>query len=261
MVDHDVSDKSRASNGCPGRQSDESEARYARRRTLAFVVPAMALPLCASLVYFVLLAGSTVAMVVYAATKVFTVVWPVFVAFAVEGSRFARSGVQWRKHLAALPLGIMTGLLIGSVIIGGYSFEPIGDYARGFKDEITTKVTEMGISEPVPYVVFCIFLAGLHSLIEEFFWRWYVFGRLIKVLGRGTAYLAASFAFAAHHYVLLGCYFSMVGTVIFGTCVAIGGALWCWMYRRQSTLAGSWISHAMVDVAIFYVGYRLIFSP
>ena len=252
---------SNASNGYEVRKADGSEVRCGRRRTLAFVIPAMALPLCASLVYFVLLAGSTVAMVIYAATKVFTVVWPVFVAFGVEGYRFTRSGVAWRKHLAALPLGIMTGLLIGSVIIGSYSFEPIGDYVRGFRDEITAKVTEMGIFDPVRYVVFCIFLAGLHSLIEEFFWRWYVFGRLIKVVGRGTAYLAASFAFAAHHYVLLGCYFSTVGTVIFGTCVAIGGALWCWMFRRQSTLAGSWISHALVDVAIFYVGYHLIFTP
>lgn len=129
-----------------GREPGRSEAHHSRRRTLAFVVPAMALFFCASLAYFVLLAGSTVSMVIYAATKVFTVIWPVFVAFAVEGSRFTRGDVQWRMHLAALPLGIMTGLLIGSVIIGGYSFEPIGDYARGFRDEITTKVTQMGIS-------------------------------------------------------------------------------------------------------------------
>jgi len=240
---------------------DNSKVCDDRRRTLACVVPAMVLPCAASLVYYVLLAGSTLAMVIYAATKVFTVVWPVIVTFTVEGFRFARGGVQWRKHLAALPLGIASGVFIGSVIIGGYSLEPIGDYAHRFSDDVTTKVAETGIAEPSSYVVFCIFMAGLHSLIEEFFWRWYVFGRLMKVVGRGTAYLTASFAFAAHHYVVLGCYFSTVGTLIFGTCVALGGALWCWLYERQSTLVGSWISHALADAAIFYVGYQLIFMP
>ena len=235
--------------------------RRERRVTLACVLPAMVLPLVASLMYFVLLAGSTVAMVIYTATKVFTVVWPIIVAFAVEGLRFARNGVQWRKHVAALPLGITTGLFIRGVIVGAYSLEPVGDYARGFSDEVTTKAAEMGMREPLPYVVFGVFMSVLQSLIEEFFWRWYVFGRLIRVVGRGTAYFAASLAFAAHHYVVLGCFFSTVGTLIFGTCVAIAGAVWCWTYQRQSTLAGCWISHALVDAAVFYVGYQLIFGP
>lgn len=52
------------------------------------------------------------------ATKVFTVVWSVFVAFAVEGPRFAVGRIKWSRHLASLPLGGVTGLLIGGVIIG-----------------------------------------------------------------------------------------------------------------------------------------------
>ena len=50
-----------------------------------------------------------------------------------------------------------------------------------------------------------------------------------------------------------------MGAFVFGTGVGIGGALWCWLYRRQRTLAGAWVSHAIVDVAIFCVGYSLVF--
>lgn len=231
-----------------------------RRWTLGCVIPAMVVPLSAALLYYVLWAGTRAAMVVYTATKAFTLLWPIFVAFVIEDSRFERRRPDWKKHWAALPLGVATGLLIAASIVGMYALTPLGNYARAFADEAATKASDMRIGEPVRYVTFAVFLAALHSLIEEFFWRWYVFGRLIKVVPRSAAYFLASLAFAGHHYVVLACCFSATGTLVFGTCVGIGGGLWCWMYRRQSTLAGSWISHALVDAAILYIGYKLIFA-
>lgn len=220
----------------------------------------MAVPLVASLVYFVLLAGSAAATAVYATAKAFTVVWPIVAVFVIEGVRFKGKRPDWRKHFPALPMGMATGLLIGGLIFGLYALTPLGEYARECADDVRKKVTEMGLAGPARYVTFCILLAGLHSLIEEFFWRWYVFGRLVMVAPRGVAYFFASLGFAGHHYVVLGCYFSAMGAFIFGTGVGIGGALWCWMYRRQGTLAGAWVSHALVDAAICYVGYQLIFA-
>ena len=151
-------------------------------------------------------------------------------------------------------------MLIGGLITGAYLIPPVGEMVRTQATAIAAKTAQMGINGPTRYVAFCLVLAGVHSLIEEFFWRWYVFGRLIKVVPRSAAYFLASLAFAGHHYVVLACCFSATGTLVFGTCVGIGGGLWCWMYRRQSTLAGSWISHALVDAAILYIGYKLIFA-
>ncbi|MHC4445001.1 MAG: CPBP family glutamic-type intramembrane protease [Planctomycetota bacterium] len=230
-----------------------------RRLILACVLPGLVLPFFASLVYFVFWAGSTGAMIIYAATKLFTVVWPVLFIFLVLGYRFQRRKINWSKHLSALPLGAVTGLLIGGVIVGAYSFTPLGGYVEGFADEIGVKVADMGISGPVGYVLFCTFLAGLHSLIEEFYWRWFIFGRLAEVWPVWLAYFLGSLGFAGHHYVVLGCYFSPMGAFAFGTLVGVGGALWCWMLRRQGTLAGCWLSHALVDAAVFYVGYRIVF--
>ncbi len=231
-----------------------------RRRILIAVIPALVLPFLASLVYFVLLAGSTAAMLFYAATKAFTVVWPLVAAFVIEGHPFEPRPVNWKRHGAALPLGAASGILIGGLIIGMYTLTPLGDYARSSADDVIRKVTEMGIAEPGRYVAAGVLLAGLHSLVEEFFWRWYVFSRLAQAVPGGVAYFVANLGFAGHHYVVLGCYFSAMGAFIFGTAVGLGGALWCWMYRRQGTLAGCWISHALVDAAIFYVGYQLVFG-
>jgi len=231
-----------------------------QNRVLPFVIPAMVLPFIASLFYYVLLAGSAIGLVIYTATKIFTVIWPIFVAFVVEDVRFKREGINWSKHFAALPLGLLTGLLIGIPIVVLFMFTPMGDYVRAHADDVTLKVTQMGIAQPMRYILFCAFLAGLHSLIEEFFWRWFIFGRLAKVCPPGLACFLAGLAFAGHHYVVLGSYFTFLGAFAFGTCVGIGGALWCWMLRRQGTLAGCWLSHALVDAAVFYVGYQLVFA-
>lgn len=230
-----------------------------RRRILLAVIPAMALPFFASLVYFVLLAGSLTATIVYSLTKIFTVVWPILATFLLEGHAFRPRPVRWKRHYAALPLGAATGLLVGGAIIGAYLLTPIGDYARASAEDVARKVTQIGITGPGRYVMVGIFLAGLHSLVEEFFWRWYVFGRLHCTVPRGMAYLFANLGFAGHHYVVLGCYFSAMGAFVFGTSVGLGGALWCWLYRRQKTLVGCWISHALVDTAILCIGYQLIF--
>ncbi len=228
-----------------------------RLRLLLCVVPAMVVPLLGSLVYFVWLAGNDAAPVIYGATKLFTLVWPLIAVLLVEREHVRLRGIDWRKHFRAIPLGVVSGLLISALILGAYLLTPLGDYVRGFADAIRAKVVDLHVLDH--YVAFAIFLAGAHSLIEEYYWRWYVFGRLARVIPLGWAGALASLAFAAHHYVLLGCYFSPLGMVLFGTGVGIGGALWCWLYRRQTTLVGAWVSHALVDAAILCIGYQLVF--
>jgi len=39
--------------------------------------------------------------------------------------------------------------------------------------------------------------------------------------------------------------------------VAIGGAVWAWIYARSDSLYGPWMSHCCVDAAIFLLGYEL----
>ena len=231
-----------------------------RRRIILAVIPTMVLPFFASLVYFVWLAGSITATIVYSLTKVFTVVWPILAAILLEGYAFKPRPVRWKRHWAALPLGAATGLLVGGAIIVAYRLTPVGDYARASADDVAGRVMKIGITGPGRYVMVSVLLAGLHSLVEEFFWRWYVFGRLHRTVPHSLAYLLANLGFAGHHYVVLSCYFSAIGTFAFGTSVGLGGVLWCWLYRRQRTLAGCWFSHALVDAVIFCIGYRLVFA-
>jgi len=230
------------------------------RRILAGLVPAATIPFLAALAYFVVLSGGVWTKAIYAAAKAFTVLWPVAAVALIEGGQIRWPRHSWRKHLSAIPAGVASGMLIGGLILAAYMWTPLGGHVQQFSETISSKVGQLGITEPAQYVAFGVFLAGVHSLIEEYFWRWYVFGRLVLVAPLGIAYPVAGLSFAAHHYVLLWVYFSVPEALAFGTAVGVGGVLWCWMFARQGTLAGAWISHAIVDLAILYVGYGLVFA-
>jgi len=216
----------------------------------------MVVPFLGTLVYFVILPGGAVSQVVYGATKLFTLVFPLAVYFLLErrwqGTSVEQSGGwDWGRQVRSLPVGLLTGLLMGGAMVGLFELSSLGDYVRGYSETVRGKAAGLGVLEH--YWLFGVFISVGHSLLEEYYWRWYVFGRLSGLMRPAGAYFLGSLAFAGHHYVVLGSFFSWPGALIFGTCVGIGGGLWCWLFRRWGTLAGNWVSHLLVDAAIFYV--------
>jgi membrane protease YdiL (CAAX protease family) len=113
------------------------------------------------------------------------------------------------------------------------------------------------------YLLLGLFLAGIHSLMEEYYWRWFVFGELRGRVPVALAIALSSLAFMAHHVVVLAVYFPghlVAAALPFALCVAIGGAAWAWLYQRTGTIYSCWISHLLVDTAILAVGYHMVFA-
>jgi membrane protease YdiL (CAAX protease family) len=40
--------------------------------------------------------------------------------------------------------------------------------------------------------------------------------------------------------------------------VAVGGAVWAILYRRSGNLVAPWLSHLIVDAAIFLIGFLIV---
>lgn len=230
-----------------------------RTRILISVIPAMILPLLAAFFYFVLFPAAQQAWGIYAGTKIFILLWPLIALLLIQKKRPTGQPIDWAKHVRAIPLGLGTGAIIVAWGISVYEFTAVGEYVRTYAGEIRTKVEELNLGVSLVYILFTGGISLLHSLLEEYYWRWFVFGQLEKVLKPWPAYLVASLAFASFHYVVLSSYFPPLGVFGFGTLVGIGGLLWCWMLRRQKSLVGIWVSHALVDAGIFYIGYDLLF--
>ena len=161
--------------------------------------------------------------------------------------------------------GVVEGLVVGAVVAAAillahrYWLAPAGLLAATGR-EVAAKVRGFGVGGPVGFAVLAGFYAAIHSFLEEWYWRWFVFGRLRQLMSPAAAIALSSLAFAAHHVVVLACYFGWTSPATAGLSlgVAAGGAIWACMYDRHGSLLGPWLSHALVDAAIFAVGFRLI---
>lgn len=222
------------------------------------LAPAMALPFLAALFYFVLLSEHWVARVIYGLTKAFTLVWPLVAlrfVYQRKDARFRLVGPGWAESALAgtgVGLGIVVVLIV--LMAGG----PLAALVEDSASNIRLKAAQLGILEN--YWLFGLFLAVAHSLIEEYYWRWFVYGGLRELLPVPVAHAVAGLAFAAHHVIVASQFFGLGWGIILGGSVGLGGAAWSVMFQRHGILLGAWVSHMIVDFGLLIVGHRLIFG-
>jgi len=221
------------------------------------VLLAMSLPFVSSLFYFVLFSEAAWAQVLYSMTKVFQVVWPVLALRWILKGRFRWPALWPPGSWRAFSLGVASGLVI-VVLLAVAWWTPFRDVVIGSADKIRDKVEPLGVLNW--YWTFGLFLAVVHSFLEEYYWRWFVFGRLRQRLPVWRAHVLAGAAFASHHIIITTQYFPLGWGIVFGSMVGLGGVLWSVLYVRQKTLAGAWISHVMVDLGILSFGHKILFG-
>ncbi len=232
-------------------------ATTSRLRFATALTPAAALPFVASLGYFVLFADSRAVQLLYSGSKVFTLLWPLVADRFILRHSLTLSRVRIAHHLRAVPLGFAVGLLIAAgmwlLAIG-----PLAPLVTSATPRIQAKVTALGVAEH--FVTYALVISVLHSLLEEYAWRWFLFGRLRQCVSPASAHILAALAFSAHHVVVTAQFFGLAWGFVLGGCVGIGGAVFSWLYQRQGSLIGAWIAHIFADLAIMAVGYRVLFG-
>lgn len=231
-----------------------------RRADACALAVALVLPTLLACVYFVLLAESPAALqrASFALSKTIQFGFPAVWVLAIRRRKLA-----WKKKPAAPGLieGLAFGLLIfiGVLVLYDQWLKPAGyfDKAGG---PISEKLGGFGLNGPARYVAFAVFLSVAHSFLEEYYWRWFVFGGLRRLTPLWAAIAVSSLAFMSHHVIVLSTYLGglSLATVVLSLFVALGGAVWAWMYHRSGSLWGPWLSHLIVDVAIVVVGYDLV---
>ena len=218
---------------------------------------AMFLPLLASLFYFVIFSESRLAQLFYVSIKIFTIVWPIIVYHLIWKIPFPSLKEKEALSKEALISGCISGLLI-LTIMTLFMLSPFSQGIIEGKENILQKAQSLGVLKN--YWLFAIFISLAHSFIEEYYWRWFVFSELRKRISPFFAYFLAAASFSAHHVVILSQYFSLPYAALLSFSVGVGGALWSYMWERQKTLLGTWVSHALVDLGIFAIGHSILFA-
>jgi membrane protease YdiL (CAAX protease family) len=219
---------------------------------------AMLFPSFMAWMYFVYLPSGGLAQAAYFGGKLLQFTFPVLFVLLVE----RRFPLPARPHFAGLGLGLAFGLTIAAGMLALYYgwladtflFTDTGKLIKG-------KLDVFHVSSPAEYLLLAAVIAAVHSLAEEYYWRWFTFGQLSKVVNLPLAIALSSAAFVGHHVLVLHEYFPgrlWVAVVPFSLAIGVGGAFWAWLFARTGTIYSSWLSHALVDAAIFVIGWDLL---
>jgi hypothetical protein len=202
-------------------------------------------------------AALTVQYLAYGPLKLIQFGFPLFWVLAVRKERPSLAGPRAEGLVPGAAFGC--AVLLGIWALYQLVLLPAGliEDARG---PVEAKVVGFGVTTLAAYVALAVFYSVVHSLLEEYYWRWFVFAELAKMTRLDAAILISSVGFMAHHVIVLGTFFGFASplTWFFSACVALGGAVWASMYHRWRSLYPIWIGHFFVDAAIFWVGYDLV---
>jgi membrane protease YdiL (CAAX protease family) len=223
-----------------------------RRRALAalaLIAPVPSLGVAAAMIVI----PGPVGQVIFLAAKVWLVVFPAVWYLAVD-----RGEPSWSPpRSGGLAVGLVTGVVAAAAI--GLAAAATGVF-RMDMTALATAVAEMGLADPRAYLVGALGWTFVNSLVEEYVYRWFVLDQSERLLPRAAAILVSAAIFTAHHVVALSAYLPRHLTALGSLGVFAGGVLWAALYSRYRSIWPGWISHVLADIAIFAIGWQVLFG-
>ena len=245
----------------------ENRKPKTENRLLSALLFAMTFPTLAAWSYFLVLGkqGGHVNIwqqAAYIGGKVVQFAFPL-VFLGVMERRFVLARSASKGDLFPwLRYGLTFGLLVVALMLGIYFGALRGtEMLQQTPGRLQQKLREFNMATPARYLVLACFIVTAHSLLEEYYWRWFVFGQLRRLTTRTPAIALSSLAFMSHHVVILYVYLPgrfWTAALPFSLGIAVGGAVWAWLYERSGSLWPAWLSHLLIDAGVFAIGWDLL---
>ena len=185
--------------------------------------------------------------------KALLLILPIFWIFCVDKQSLSLSKPQQGGFVTSG----MIGILISIIILGVYLL--LGEYLID-TTLIQSKMQEIGLATRGAYIFAAAYWILINSVLEEYVWRWFVVQQAEKMIGSSGAILIAAIGFTLHHVLALQLYFNWVAVFLCAIGIFVGGAIWSWCYIRYRSIWPCYLSHAIVDLAIFGIAYKILFA-
>jgi membrane protease YdiL (CAAX protease family) len=198
-------------------------------------------------------APGPVGKTIFTIAKIWLLVFPATWYLLVE-----RGQPSWSPpRRGGLGVGAASGAVLAVIIVAGAWLFGVQEMNL---TPLRTEVREMGLNSIMPYLAGAAGWTFVNSLMEEYVYRWFVF-RQCEVLVKKTPAVPASAAiFTAHHIIAVSQYLDPFLTVLASAGVFTGGCIWAWLYSRYRSIWPCWLSHVFADVAVFGIGWYLLFG-
>ena len=196
----------------------------------------------------------TTSQIFFLACKLWLLVAPAYWYLRVEGKEISRSPADKE----GLVMAAITGILMSAIIVLMWLI--FGDTID--TDSMLAEMETTGLTDIRIYIAGMFYWIFLNSLLEEYVFRWFVTTKGIDLLGSELAAIILSARlFTLHHAIALH-YFGFVWwqTIMASFGLLSAAAIWSWLYIRHKSIWVCWLSHAICDIAVFGIGYFIIFG-
>lgn len=190
----------------------------------------------------------------FIACKIWILLVPAYWYLKVEGNTPTQSLPQRDGIIMAVITGILMSIII---LVTWFLFEDTIN-----TESIIIELESTGLTNTKIYLAGMIYWIFLNSLLEEYVFRWFVTTKGIELLGSELRGIALSaLLFTLHHTIALHLYgFVWWQTLIASFGLISAAAIWSWLYLKYRSILVCWLSHAICDVAVFGLGYFIIFT-
>lgn len=194
-------------------------------------------------------AGTPLGKAIFMAAKLWILivpaVWLVLRRSRADGLAFSGRGIG---------VGIALGLAISIAIACGFFL------LQNFIDfqQVREAAGRVGLNSIAIFFAFAVYTTFVNSLLEEYVWRWFVFRQCEQLMAGAIAVVASALMFTAHHTLALKVYCDWPITLLASGGVFVGGCAWSWCYLRFRSIWPGYVSHIIVDAAIFAVIWRIL---
>ncbi len=191
--------------------------------------------------------------VVYGICKAWLLALPLLWLLRVERGRPSLSPP---RH-GGLLVGAASGLAIGAAILAAHRLVGHWIDLAVFRE----KLVAAGFGNKAFYLGAAVYIVTINAVLEEYVWRWFVFRQCEKLLGASVpAVLLSALLFSIHHVVALRAYTGWNVTLLACGGVFLGGVIWSALYARYRSIWPGYLSHIVADVAIYVIGWQLLFG-
>jgi len=101
------------------------------------------------------------------------------------------------------------------------------------------------------------YLTFINSLLEEFFFRGFIFLNLKNLCNKRIAYLSSSIAFSIYHISNFQNWLNIWVFLLATTCLFIGGMIFNYLDDKENTFLNSWFVHICAELAIVVFGLSI----
>lgn len=98
------------------------------------------------------------------------------------------------------------------------------------------------------------YISLVNSLLEEFFFRGFMFANLSRISGRKFAYGISAFVFSVYHVAIMGSWFSPIIFALAMLGLFVGALIFNYLTEKGGNIYNSWLVHVMANLSINTVG-------